>query len=127
MSNQQIIENLWDQKDTINFLEDPKAQEAVNSVLNQLDSGSIRVCEKNNGEWHVNQWIKKAILLSFKTKDMSLIKGGPSFGSSDTYWWDKVPSKFSKWSSKDFQNNNFRTVPGSIVRYSAFISPEALI
>ena len=127
MSNQQIIENLWDQKDTINFLEDPKAQEAVNSVLNQLDSGSIRVCEKNNGELHVNQWIKKAILLSFKTKDMSLIKGGPSFGSSDTYWWDKVPSKFEGWGESEFKSAGFRAVPNCIVRRSAFIAKSAVL
>ena len=127
MSNQQIIENLWDQKDTINFLEDPKAQEAVNSVLNQLDSGSIRVCEKNNGEWNVNQWIKKAILLSFKTKDMGLIKGGPSFESSDTYWWDKVPSKFEGWGESEFKSAGFRAVPNCIVRRSAFIAKSAVL
>ena len=101
MSSQQIIENLWDQKDTINFLEDTIAKEAVNIVLDQLDNVSIRVCEKNNSKWNVNQWIKKAILLSFKTKDMGLIKGGPSFDlkepKKESYWWDKVPSKFEGW------------------------------
>ena len=127
MSNQQIIENLWDQKDTINFLEDPKAQDAVNSVLNQLDSGSIRVCEKNNDGWTVNQWIKKAILLSFKTKDMGLIKGGPSFESSDTYWWDKVPSKFEGWGESEFKSAGFRAVPNCIVRRSAFIAKSAVL
>jgi 2,3,4,5-tetrahydropyridine-2-carboxylate N-succinyltransferase len=127
MSNQQIIENLWDQKDTINFLEDPKAQDAVNSVLNQLDSGSIRVCEKNNDGWNVNQWIKKAILLSFKTKDMGLIKGGPSFESSDTYWWDKVPSKFEGWGESEFKSAGFRAVPNCIVRRSAFIAKSAVL
>ena len=127
MSNRQIIENLWDQKDTINFLEDPKAQEAVNSVLNQLDSGSIRVCEKNNDGWTVNQWIKKAILLSFKTKDMGLIKGGPSFESSDTYWWDKVPSKFEGWGESEFKSAGFRAVPNCIVRRSAFIAKSAVL
>ena len=88
-----------------------------------LDAGKVRVSEKVEGIWEVNEWLKKAVLLSFKLWPMDLISGGP--GNSN--WWDKVPSKFSKWSSKDFQNNNFRTVPGSIVRYSAFISPEAIL
>jgi|TARA_B100000787_G_scaffold168494_1_gene157367 2,3,4,5-tetrahydropyridine-2-carboxylate N-succinyltransferase len=131
MSSQQIIENLWDQKDTINFLEDTIAKEAVNIVLDQLDNGSIRVCEKNNSKWNVNQWIKKAILLSFKTKDMGLIKGGPSFDlkepKKESYWWDKVPSKFEGWGEVEFKNAGFRAVPNCIVRRSAFIAKSAVL
>ena len=82
-----------------------------------------RVSEKIENNWVVNEWLKKAVLLSFRLWPMDLIEGGPGNGN----WWDKVPSKFSKWNAKDFQDNNFRTVPGSIVRYSAYISPEAIL
>ncbi len=127
MSSQQIIENLWEQRDKVNFIEDSEAKEAINSILDQLDSGSIRVCEKENEKWNVNQWIKKAILLSFKTKDMALIKGGPSFDKSDSYWWDKVPSKFEGWGEAQFQSAGFRAVPNCIVRHSAFIAKSAVL
>ena len=127
MSSQVIIENLWEQKDTINFIEDNEAKKVVNSILDQLDSGSIRVCEKNDNQWGVNQWIKKAILLSFKTKDMALIEGGPSFDKNDSYWWDKIPSKFEGWGENEFKSAGFRAVPNCIVRRSAFIAKSAVL
>ncbi len=127
MSSQVIIENLWEQKDTINFIEDNEAKKVVNSILDQLDSGSIRVCEKNDNQWEVNQWIKKAILLSFKTKDMALIEGGPSFDKNDSYWWDKIPSKFEGWGENEFKSAGFRAVPNCIVRRSAFIAKSAVL
>jgi len=94
MSNQETIEKLWDQKDQINFIKDQDSQKAVLNVLDKLDKGELRVCEKIEDKWEVHQWLKKAILLSFQIQDMELINGGPSIVGGNTSWWDKVPSKF---------------------------------
>ena len=117
------IENIWENKENISSSTQGKDRDAIEKCLDLLDSGEARVSEKINNNWVVNEWLKKAVLLSFRLWPMDLIAGGP--GNSN--WWDKVPSKFSKWNAKDFQENNFRTVPGSIVRYSAYISPEAIL
>ena len=117
------IENIWKNKENISSSTQGKDRDAIEKCLDLLDSGEARVSEKINNNWVVNEWLKKAVLLSFRLWPMDLIAGGP--GNSN--WWDKVPSKFSKWNAKDFQDNNFRTVPGSIVRYSAYISPEAIL
>jgi 2,3,4,5-tetrahydropyridine-2-carboxylate N-succinyltransferase len=127
MSNKEIIEKLWNQKDNTDFLNDSSAKNAVETVLSELDNGLIRVCEKNNNEWQVNQWIKKAILLSFRTRDMGLIKGGPAYKNNDSYWWDKVPSKFEGWEEDEFRKSGFRAVPNCIVRRSAFIAKSAIL
>ena len=110
MSNQEVIEKLWDQKDQINFIEDSEAKKSIENVLNLLDLGKLRVCEKKDGIWHVNQWLKKAILLSFRIQDMEMISGGPSSSHGNTSWWDKVPSKFQNWTSENFQSAGFRAV-----------------
>ena len=117
------IENIWNNKENISSSTKGHNRDIIEECLDLLDSGKVRVSEKLENNWTVNEWLKKAVLLSFRLWPMGLIPGGP--GNSN--WWDKVPSKFSKWDSKDFQNNNFRTVPGSIVRYSAYISPEAIL
>ena len=125
MSHQDIIEKLWDQRDQINFIEDNEAKKNVESVLNLLDEGKLRVCEKIENDWHVNQWLKKAILLSFRIQDMEIITGGPSVKDGSTAWWDKVPSKFQDWKSENFQSAGFRAVPNCVVRRSAFIAKSA--
>ena len=117
------IENIWENKENISSSTKGKDRDAIEKCLDLLDSGEARVSEKTENNWVVNEWLKKAVLLSFRLWPMDLIAGGPGNGN----WWDKVPSKFSKWNAKDFQDNNFRTVPGSIVRYSAYISPEAIL
>ena len=117
------VESIWKNKENISSSTTGKEREVIEDCLALLDSGQARVSEKIEKNWVVNEWLKKAVLLSFRLWPMDLISGGPG----DSNWWDKVPSKFSKWSAKDFQNNNFRTVPGSIVRYSAHISPEAIL
>ena len=117
------IENIWENKENISPSTKGKERDAIEKCLDLLDSGEARVSEKINNNWVVNEWLKKAVLLSFRLWPMDLIAGGPGNGN----WWDKVPSKFSKWNAKDFQDSNFRTVPGSIVRYSAYISPEAIL
>ena len=117
------IEEIWNKKENISSSTEGTERNSIEECLSLLDSGKVRVSEKINNKWTVNEWLKKAVLLSFRLWPMTMISGGPGNSS----WWDKVPSKFSKWNSKDFQSNNFRTVPGSIVRYSAYISPEAIL
>ncbi len=127
MSNQETIEKLWDQKDQINFIKDQDSQKAVLNVLDKLDKGELRVCEKIEDKWEVHQWLKKAILLSFRIQDMELINCGPSIVGGNTSWWDKVPSKFQNWEATDFQAAGFRAVPNCVVRRSAYIAKSAVL
>ena len=127
MSNQQKIEQLWEDKDQINFIENNDAKKAVLDVLHEMDRGNLRVCEKEGQDWKVNQWLKKAILLSFRIQDMEIVNGGPSVEGGITAWWDKVPSKFQNWSAADFQKAGFRAVPNCVVRRSAFIAKSAVL
>ena len=127
MSKQQKIEQLWEDKDQINFIENNDAKKAVLDVLHEMDKGNLRVCEKEGQDWKVNQWLKKAILLSFRIQDMEIINGGPSVEGGNTTWWDKVPSKFQNWSAADFQKAGFRAVPNCVVRRSAFIAKSAVL
>src|SRR5215210_6714767 len=94
-------------------------RDAVEETLDLLDKGEVRVAEKQDGAWVVHQWLKKAILLSFRLNDPRKIDGGPEGGA----WWDKVPTKFASWKAKDFKTAGFRAVPGAIVRRSAYIAP----
>jgi 2,3,4,5-tetrahydropyridine-2-carboxylate N-succinyltransferase len=98
-------------------------RDAVEEVLNLLDKGELRIAEKQGGAWIVNQWLKKAILLSFRLNEPHRIEGGPGGAS----WWDKVPTKFTKWKAKDFKEAGFRVVPGAVVRHSAYIAPGVVL
>jgi 2,3,4,5-tetrahydropyridine-2-carboxylate N-succinyltransferase len=98
-------------------------RDAVEEVLNLLDQGELRVAEKVGAEWIVHQWVKKAILLSFRLNDPHRMDGGPD----DSSWWDKVPIKFEKWKAKDFKEAGFRAVPGAVVRHSAYIAPGVVL
>ena len=99
-------------------------RQAVDAALNLMDRGQLRVAEKqDSGDWVVNQWAKKAVLLSFRLNPMDIIKGGPG----DATWWDKVPSKFDGWRGVDFEEAGFRAVPGAIVRRSAFIGKGVVL
>jgi 2,3,4,5-tetrahydropyridine-2-carboxylate N-succinyltransferase len=99
-------------------------REAVEEALNLLDRGAVRVAEKSaDGAWRVNQWLKKAVLLSFRLNDMSVIPGGPGQAA----WWDKVPSKFAGWGDNRFRAAGFRAVPGCVVRRSAYIAPGVVL
>jgi 2,3,4,5-tetrahydropyridine-2,6-dicarboxylate N-succinyltransferase len=101
-----------------------KVREAVEAALDLLDRGAARVAEKApDGTWRVNQWLKKAVLLSFRLNDMTVIPGGPG----EAVWYDKVPSKFDGWSDKRFRDAGFRAVPGAIVRRSAYIAPGVVL
>jgi 2,3,4,5-tetrahydropyridine-2,6-dicarboxylate N-succinyltransferase len=120
---QSIIEDAWSNRDSVNLKTKGSIRKAVEFALDQLDAGKQRVAEKREGEWHVNQWLKKAVLLSFRLNDMQLIAGGP--GRSK--WWDKVPSKFAGWGAKHFREAGFRAVPNCVVRKSAYIAPGAIL
>jgi 2,3,4,5-tetrahydropyridine-2,6-dicarboxylate N-succinyltransferase len=99
-------------------------REAVEAALDLLDRGAVRVAEKGaDGTWHVHQWLKKAVLLSFRLNEMSVIPGGPGKAA----WWDKVPSKFDGWGDNRFRDAGFRAVPGAIVRRSAYIAPGVVL
>jgi 2,3,4,5-tetrahydropyridine-2-carboxylate N-succinyltransferase len=99
-------------------------RDAVEAALELLDRGDARVAERQpDGKWQVNQWLKQAVLLSFRLNDMDLIPGGPGQAS----WWDKVPSKFDGWGDNRFRAAGFRAVPGSVVRRSAYIAPSVVL
>ncbi|MFC3050418.1 2,3,4,5-tetrahydropyridine-2,6-dicarboxylate N-succinyltransferase [Kordiimonas pumila] len=119
-----IITKAFENRDTISAATTGEIREAVNEALNLLDSGKLRVASKENGNWTVHQWLKMAVLLSFRLNDMEMIAGGPG---ENTSWWDKVPSKFTGWSASDFATAGFRAVPGSIVRKSAHIAKGAVL
>ena len=118
------IEQAFDARDTVNVDTRGAVREAVNEALDLLDRGEARVGERqDDGSWTVNQWLKKAVLLSFRLNPMEIIKGGPG----EAVWWDKVPSKFEGWSANEFEKAGLRAVPGAIVRRSAFIAPNAIL
>jgi 2,3,4,5-tetrahydropyridine-2-carboxylate N-succinyltransferase len=118
----QTIEAAWERRDTLGS-GDAGLRGAVETALALLDSGDARVAEPGPDGWVVNQWLKKAVLLSFRLTPMEPIPGGP--GGAD--WWDKVPSKFAGWDSDRFAASGFRAVPGAIVRRGAFIGRNAVL
>ena len=118
------IEAAWDARDTITIDTKGEVREAITDTMNALDSGKLRVAERQeSGDWHVNQWAKKAVLLSFRLNDMEQISGS----NGGTSWWDKVPSKFAGWGDAEWRQAGFRAVPGSIVRRSAYIAPGVVL
>ena len=126
MSNtqlQSVIEGAWDQRERITTETRGEIRDAVETALAQLDKGEARVAFKQDGEWLVNQWLKKAVLLSFRLNDMGLIAGAPGGAN----WWDKVPSKFAGMSAEAFRSAGFRAVPGAVVRHSAYIAPGVVL
>jgi 2,3,4,5-tetrahydropyridine-2-carboxylate N-succinyltransferase len=125
---QTVIEQAWGDRDSIGFSTKGAVRDAVEEALLALDAGTRRVAEKGaDGSWTVNQWLKKAVLLSFRLNDMELIAGGPGGGNSAAYWWDKVPSKFAGWGEAEFRQAGFRAVPGSIVRRGAHVAKGAVL
>ena len=117
MTQQAIIERAWDARDEVNYDTKGEVRDAVAETLNALDSGSLRVAEPTANGWQVNQWAKKAVLLSFRLNDMRVLEGG----------WDKVPSKFEGWSEADYRKGGFRVVPGAVARHSAYIAPNVVL
>ena len=117
------IEAAWENRAEIGFSTQGEVRKAVEDTLTALDAGEVRVAEKIGGIWQVNQWVKKAVLLSFRLNDNQIIKHGPG----DAVWWDKVPSKFSGWDEARFRSAGFRAVPGAIVRRGAYIAPNVVL
>ena len=119
-----VIDTSWESRDEINEKTVGKTKEAVDQTLNLLGNGTLRVAEKKaSGEWVVNQWTKKAVLLSFRLREMELQKGGPQ----NSTWWDKVDSKFKDWGETEWKKKNFRAVPNTVVRASAFIGENVVL
>jgi len=123
---QATIEAAWEARDTISPATTGEARDAIETALDQLDSGAMRVAEKQSGEWIVNQWLKKAVLLSFRLSDMDTVAYAPNAGNR-IQAWDKVPLKFDTWTTSQFQAAGFRAVPGAIVRRSAYIASGVVL
>ncbi len=118
------IESAWEDRDQVTLATTGAVREAVETTLDLMDKGELRVAEKNaRGDWTVNQWAKKAVLLSFRLNDMGAIPGGPGAAG----WWDKVPSKFDGWGENQWRAAGFRAVPNCIVRRSAYIAPGVVL
>lgn len=118
-----IIESAWEGREDISATTRGEVREAVEEALSLLDRGEMRIAEKSESGWTVNQWLKKAVLLSFRLNPMQAISHGPG-GST---WWDKVPSKFEGWGEKEFKEAAFRAVPNCVVRKSAYIAPNVVL
>lgn len=119
-----VINDAWEQRDSINLNTSGEMRDAVDAALDAMDKGEQRVAEKGADGWTVNQWLKRAVLLSFRLNDMTVIDGGPG---RDTSWYDKVPSKFEGWGDNQFRAAGFRAVPNCIVRRSAYIAPNVVL
>ena len=118
-----VIEQAWDDRDAIGAATGGEIRTAVDRAIALLDSGQARVAQKGPQGWQVNQWLKKAVLLSFRLNPMAPIAGGPG----GAMWWDKVPSKFLGMTETDFAAAGFRAVPGAIVRRGAYVAPGAVL
>ena len=121
---EKTVEKAFDERDGVNTGTRGEVRDAVEAALELLDKGQARVAERQaDGNWTVNQWLKKAVLLSFRLNPMEIVKGGPG----EAVWWDKVPSKFDGWSPNEFEKAGFRAVPNCIVRRSAYVAPGAVL
>jgi 2,3,4,5-tetrahydropyridine-2-carboxylate N-succinyltransferase len=119
-----VIETAWDARDTLSTSTMGEVRDAVEAAIGLLDSGEARVATKEaDGSWAVHQWLKKAVLLSFRLNANGVISGTPGGGN----WWDKVPSKFEGWGAKEFQEAGFRAVPPSAVRRGAYVAKNAVL
>jgi 2,3,4,5-tetrahydropyridine-2-carboxylate N-succinyltransferase len=121
-SLQQPIDDLWDRRETLSSSTKGKPREMIEAALDALDSGAVRVAEPSGGGWQVNQWLKKAVLMSFRLNDSR-----PMEGPGGAPVWDKVPLKFEGWGENRFREAGFRAVPGAVVRRSAYIAPGAVL
>jgi 2,3,4,5-tetrahydropyridine-2-carboxylate N-succinyltransferase len=121
------IEAAWEVRQELSAASTGAHRQAVETVLDALDNGVLRAAEKIDGAWKANEWVKKAILLSFRLNDMKIIEGAPGGPDKKSVWWDKVDSKFSGWDAARFRAAGFRAVPGCIVRRSAFIAKGAVL
>jgi 2,3,4,5-tetrahydropyridine-2-carboxylate N-succinyltransferase len=124
---QTAIDAAWESRTKINAHTKGETRDAVDTALELLDRGAVRVAEKQGGKWSTNQWLKKAVLLSFRLNDSELIPGGGEFPDGRAAWFDKVPSKFAGWGQNRFVEAGFRAVPNCVVRKSAYIAPGVVL
>jgi 2,3,4,5-tetrahydropyridine-2-carboxylate N-succinyltransferase len=117
------IEEAWEKRDGLSPSSKGPARDAIEAVMARLDEGALRVAEKTGAGWQVHQWVKKAVLLSFRLADMAPIPGGPGGAP----WFDKVASKFEGWDDARFRKAGFRAVPGAIVRRGAYVAPNVVL
>ncbi len=123
-----IIDDAWERRDQITTDTGGELRATVDATLEGLDTGTLRVAEKIDGEWRTNQWLKKAVLLSFRLFDTAPMPGGPTDPvRGESSWYDKVASKFSGWDASDFRTAGFRAVPNCVVRRSAYIAPGVVL
>jgi len=123
-SLEKTIDAAFDSRDNVNTSTKGEVRDAVEHVLGLLDAGKVRAATRgDNGDWTVHQWVKKAVLLSFRLNPMEVIKHGPG----NAVWWDKVASKFDGWGASEFESAGFRAVPNAIVRRSAYVAPGAVL
>ena len=118
-----IIDAAWDARDAISSATQGEVRDAVQTALAGLDDGSLRVAEKLDGSWQVNQWLKKAVLLSFRLNDNVVVDGGAAGAPA----YDKVPSKFAGWGEGRFRDAGFRVVPGAVARRGSFIGKNVVL
>ena len=118
---QATIEELWERRSELSPQSAPTTIAAIESVIGELDQGKLRVAEKVDGQWITHQWIKKAVLLSFRLEDNRVMDGGA------LRYWDKVPTKFAKYDAEQFERGGFRVVPGAVVRRGAFIGRNVVL
>src|SRR3954470_14512949 len=124
---QTAVDAAWENRTKVSATTKGETRDAVDSALELLDRGAVRVAEKQSGKWETNQWLKKAVLLSFRLNDSELIPGGGEFGEGRAAWFDKVPSKFAGWGQNRFVEAGFRAVPNCVVRKSAYIAPGVVL
>ncbi len=120
---EKIINSAFENPDDISPNMTGEKRDAIEAAMSFLDNGTLRVAKKIEDEWHVNQWLKKAVLLSFRLNNMTTIAHGPGTAN----WWDKVPSKFDGWGAEDFSSAGFRAVPNCVVRRGAYIAPNVVL
>ncbi len=127
MTLEATIDAAWEVRDTISTTTQGTVREAVEAAISALDGGDLRVAEPDgSGIWRVNQWLKKAVLLSFRLNDNAIIQG-PGAGTATANWFDKVPSKFAGWGDDVFRAAGFRAVPGAIVRRGSYIGKNVVL
>jgi 2,3,4,5-tetrahydropyridine-2-carboxylate N-succinyltransferase len=120
---ERVIDDAFERRTEIDADVGGSVRAAVDAALDGLDAGRLRVAQKQDGQWRVHQWLKKAVLLSFRLNPLRTIEGGPG----GACWWDKVPSKFAGWGEAEFTRAGFRAVPGCVVRRSAYIAPDVVL
>ena len=123
-----IIDTAWEDRSSINSSTSGETRDAIEYVINGLDNGQYRVCEKSGNQWVVNQWLKKAVLMSFRLNDSTVIASGLKYGDmGDAPWFDKVPSKFSGWTEANYAEASFRAVPNCVVRRGSYVASNVVL